>query len=131
MSTPTTSHPSLTREELLHRAGELVPTLRSRASHAEQLRQIPPETVDDLIASGLIRIGNPRRFGGHGVEVDTAFAVAWELGRGCAATAWCYSLWTMHNWWLGHFPERAQEEFFSSGPDTLFSSGLNPAGGRA
>jgi 3-hydroxy-9,10-secoandrosta-1,3,5(10)-triene-9,17-dione monooxygenase len=131
MSTATTSHPSLTREELLRRAGQLVPTLRSRAIRAEQLRQIPPETVDDLLASGLIRIGNPRRFGGHGVEVDTAFAVAWELGRGCAATAWCYSLWTMHNWWLGHFPERAQEEFFASGPDTLFSSGLNPAGGKA
>lgn len=37
----------------------------------------------------------------------------------------------MHNWWLGHFPERAQEEFFATGPDTIFSSGLNPAGGKA
>src|SRR5262249_53902109 len=36
-----------------------------------------------------------------------------------------------HNWWLGHFPERAQEEFFAGGPDTLFSSGLNPANGAA
>jgi hypothetical protein len=38
---------------------------------------------------------------------------------------------TAHNWWLGHFPERCQEEFFATGPDTLFSSGLNPAGGKA
>ena len=53
-----------------------------------------------------------------------------ELGRGCGSTAWCYSLWTAHNWWLGHFPERCQEEFFATGPDTLFSSGLNPAGGQ-
>ena len=131
MSTPTTSHPSLTREELLRRAERLVPALKARAVRAEQLRQIPAETVDDLIASGLIRIGNPRRYGGHGVEVDTAFAVAWELGRGCAATAWCYSLWTMHNWWIGHFSEQAQDEFFASGPDTIFSSGLNPAGAKA
>ena len=84
MSTPTTSHPSLTRDELLRRAERLVPALKARAVRTEQLRQIPAETVDDLIASGLIRIGNPRRYGGHGVEVDTAFAVAWELGRGCA-----------------------------------------------
>jgi 3-hydroxy-9,10-secoandrosta-1,3,5(10)-triene-9,17-dione monooxygenase len=122
---------TVTREELLRRASELVPVLRERAARAEQLRQIPPESVRDLLSSGLIRIGNPDRYGGHGVELDAAFDVAWELGRGCGSTAWCYSLWTVHNWWLGHFPERAQEDFFAGGPDTLFSSGLNPAGGRA
>ncbi len=116
---------------MLGRAADLVPVLKERAARTEQLRQIPPETVRDLTASGLIRIGNPERYGGHGLEVDVAYDVAWELGRGCGSTAWCYGLWTIHNWWLGHFPEKAQEEFFADGPDTLFSSGLNPAGGRA
>ena len=105
--------------------------LRERAARTEQLRQIPPETVQDLVSSGLIRIGNPRRYGGQGVEMDTAFDVAWELSRGCGSTGWCYALWTAHNWWLGHFPEQAQDEFFTGGPDTLFSSGLNPASGKA
>ncbi len=118
------------RDDLLRRASRLVPVLKERGARTEQLRQIPPETVKDLIASGLIRIGNPSRYGGQGVDLDVAHAVAWELGRGCGSTAWCYSLWTVHNWWLGHFPERAQEEFFASGPDTLFSSGLNPARGK-
>ena len=108
----------------------MVPVLKERAARTEQLRQIPPETVKDLIGSGLIRIGNPSRYGGLGVDLDMAHAVAWELSRGCGSTGWCYSLWTVHNWWLGHFPERAQEEFFATGPDTLFSSGLNPARGK-
>jgi 3-hydroxy-9,10-secoandrosta-1,3,5(10)-triene-9,17-dione monooxygenase len=124
------AHESLTRDELLRRAKALVPVFKERAARTEALRQVLPESVQDLLASGLIRIGNPRRYGGHDVEVDTAFEVGWELGRGCGSTAWCYSLWTAHNWWLGHFPERCQEEFFATGPDTLFSSGLNPAGGR-
>ena len=119
------------RDKLLRQAADLVPVLKERAARAEQLRQIPPETVQDLLSSGLIRIGNPQRYGGHGVELDTAFEVGWELGRGCGSTAWCYCLWTVHNWWIGHFPERAQEEFFAGGPDTLFSSGLNPAGRKA
>lgn len=119
------------RDELLRRARALIPVLAERAARAEQLRQIPPETVQDLVTSGLIRIGNPARYGGHGLDVDLAHEVAWELGRGCGATAWCYSLWTVHNWWIGHFPERAQDEFFATGPDTLYSSGLNPAGGKA
>ena len=131
MSTPTTQQPAALRDELLGRATELVPVLRERAARTEHLRQIPPETVQDLLSSGLIRIGNPRRYGGHGVEIDTAFDVAWELSRGCGSTGWCYALWTIHNWWLGHFPEEAQEEFFADGPDTLFSSGLNPAAGKA
>jgi 3-hydroxy-9,10-secoandrosta-1,3,5(10)-triene-9,17-dione monooxygenase len=119
------------RDELLRRASQLVPVLKERAARTEKLRQIPPETVHDLVSSGLIRIGNPERYGGHAVDVDVAHEVGWELGRGCGSSAWCYSLWTVHNWWLGHFPEKAQEEFFASGPDTLFSSGLNPAGGKA
>src|ERR671923_33538 len=122
---------STSREELRRRTAALVPVLKERATRTEQLRQIPPETVQDLIASGLIRIGNPQRYGGLGVEYDAAFDVGWELGRACGSTAWCYSLWTAHNWWIGHFPEQAQEEFFASGPDTLISSGLNPAGGKA
>jgi 3-hydroxy-9,10-secoandrosta-1,3,5(10)-triene-9,17-dione monooxygenase len=131
-ATPAGISPALlTREELLRRATALVPVLRSRAAETEQLRQIPAESVTDLRDSGLIRIGNPRRYGGHDVEVDTAYDVGFELGRGCGSTAWCYSLWTAHNWWLGHFPERAQDEFFATGPDTLFSSGLNPAGGKS
>jgi alkylation response protein AidB-like acyl-CoA dehydrogenase len=119
------------REELHRRACALVPTLKERAARTEELRQIPPETVHDLVSSGLIRIGTPKRYGGLGVEYDAAFDVGFELGRACGSAAWCYCLWTVHNWWAGHFPERAQEEFFASGPDTLASSGLNPTRGQA
>ena len=120
-----------TREQLRRRATELLPTLKERASRTEHLRQLPPETVRDLIDSGLIRIGTPQRYGGLGIEYDAAFDVTWELGRVCGSTAWCYALWTVHNWWLGHFPELAQQEYFASGPDTLACSALNPGGGQA
>jgi 3-hydroxy-9,10-secoandrosta-1,3,5(10)-triene-9,17-dione monooxygenase len=120
-----------TARELLARAAQLLPVLRERAARTEQLRQIPPETVKDLVSSGLVRIGTPARYGGQGVDIDTGHAVAWELGRACGSTAWCCSLWIVHNWWLGHFPAPAQEEFFASGPDTLASTCLNPMGGKA
>jgi 3-hydroxy-9,10-secoandrosta-1,3,5(10)-triene-9,17-dione monooxygenase len=120
------------REDLLQRAASLVPVLRERAARTEQLRQIPPETVKDLVASGLLRIGNPERYGGvTGADIDVGHEVAWELGRGCGSAAWCASLWIVHNWWLGHFTEQAQDDFFVTGPDTLASTGLNPANGRA
>ncbi len=121
----------MTREDRQCRTAALLPVLQERAARTEQLRQIPPETVHDLRASGLIRIGNPQRYGGLGIEYDAAFDVAWELGRACGSTAWCYALWTVHNWWVGHFPLQAQEEFFANGPDVLASSALNPTRGTA
>ena len=118
-------------DDLLRRASELLPVLRERAARAEQLRRLPPETVKDLVSSGLVRVGTPARYGGAGLDIDAGHEVAWELGRACGSTAWCCSLWIVHNWWLGHFPERAQDDFFASGPDTLASTCLNPAGGTA
>jgi 3-hydroxy-9,10-secoandrosta-1,3,5(10)-triene-9,17-dione monooxygenase len=122
---------AVSRADVLRTAAELVPVLKERAAKTEQLRRIPDETFQDLIDSGLIRIGNPARYGGNGLEIDVAYEVAWELGRGCGSTAWCYGLWTIHNWWIGHFSERAQDDLFVTGPDTVFSSGLNPTRGRA
>jgi hypothetical protein len=72
-----------------------------------------------LHASGLIRIGNPCRYGGYpDIVVDAVYDVGWELAWACGSTAWCYSLWTVHNCWAGHLPEKAQDEFFATGPDS-------------
>jgi len=110
------------RDQLLERAAALVPRLRERALETEQLRRLPQATVDDLRASGLIRLGVPDRFGGLGIDYDLAYDVAAELGRGCGASAWCYSLWAVHAWMVGQMPEQAQTEFFAAGPDVLCSS---------
>ncbi|HEY7215731.1 MAG TPA: acyl-CoA dehydrogenase family protein, partial [Thermoanaerobaculia bacterium] len=114
MATSSTTDAAAIREELLGRAAALAPVLKERAARTEALRQIPPETVQDLIAAGLLRIATPDRYGGHGIEYDAIFDVGWELGRGCGSTAWCYSVWAVHTWIVGHFPEQAQEEFFAS-----------------
>jgi alkylation response protein AidB-like acyl-CoA dehydrogenase len=109
-------------EDLLRRATDLLPKLKKRALETERLRRLPRETVDDLVASQLIRLGVPDRFGGIGPDYDRAYPIAAELARGCAASAWCYSLWAVHAWMVGHMPEPAQAEFFANGPDVLCSS---------
>jgi len=49
--------------------------LRERALETERLRHIPPETVRDIVNSGLIRLGVPDRFGGAGIDYDLAYDV--------------------------------------------------------
>ena len=63
------------RTDLLTRAAALVPVLRERALETERLRHIPPETVRDIVNSGLIRLGVPDRFGGAGIDYDLAYDV--------------------------------------------------------
>jgi 3-hydroxy-9,10-secoandrosta-1,3,5(10)-triene-9,17-dione monooxygenase len=119
------------RQELLRRAAALRPVLGDRAQEAEALRRIPEATVDDLRTSGLLRIANPSRYGGPGLDYDVVLEVAMELGRACGSTAWCYTVWSSHNWLVGFYPERAQEEYFGPSPDVLSSSAFNAGPGRA
>jgi alkylation response protein AidB-like acyl-CoA dehydrogenase len=122
---------TLTRDELLARATALVPVLAQRAGLTEQLRRIPDETVADLRQAGLLRIANPTRFGGYGHDYDAVLEVAAELGRGCGSTAWCFNVWSSHNWLMGHWPLQGQEDYFAAGPDVLSSSSFSPAGATA
>jgi alkylation response protein AidB-like acyl-CoA dehydrogenase len=116
----------LTPEELLRRASDMIPALKERAAHAEELRRIPDETVQDLLASGLCRIGVPQRFGGLDVDYGLMLDIGVLLGTGCSATSWCYCLWTAHAWLVGFWPLEAQQEVFGKSPDVLISSSLNP-----
>jgi 3-hydroxy-9,10-secoandrosta-1,3,5(10)-triene-9,17-dione monooxygenase len=118
----------LRREEVLRRTQALLPSLKARAEETEKLRQIPQATIDDLKSAGLIRVANPARYGGYGNEADLYFEVAMEIGRACGSTAWCYSVWSSHNWMIGHWPEEAQDEYFADGPDVLSSSAFATLG---
>jgi 3-hydroxy-9,10-secoandrosta-1,3,5(10)-triene-9,17-dione monooxygenase len=111
-----------TREDVIERAKALMPALRERAARAEQLRRVPEETVRDFVDAGILRVGVPLKYGGAPVEYDVMFDVGMELGRACGASSWCYSLWVVHSWLVGHFAPEAQDEYFATGPDTLCSS---------
>ena len=112
--------------ELIKSASELVPTLQSRAQLTEDLRQIPQDTVRDILASGIYKIGIPRLYGGHPVNYGVCLDVGEELAKGCGSAAWCYSLWTAHAYLIGHWPLAAQEEVFGDAEYPLCSSSLNP-----
>jgi len=119
---------SVRREELLSRTVSLLPAIRDRALETERLRQIPAETVTDLKHAGLLNIPTPQRYGGYEHDIDLMFEVAMTVGQACGSTGWCYSVWSIHNWMLGFWPEQAQDEYFATGPDTLSSSAFAPTG---
>ena len=85
MTTPATQ-PS--HADLVARAQALVPVLRERAPRAEELRRIPDDTINDLHASGLFRMLQPRRVGGSELSYEAIVELTAIIGRVCGSTAW-------------------------------------------
>jgi len=111
-------------EEAIGRARSLVPVLRERAGPAEAARTLPPETIADLNASGLVRTLQPRRWGGMEFDFIAYVDFPAELSRGCASTAWNFANLQIHHWMLALYDERAQEEVWGADPDALIASGI-------
>src|SRR6266851_1392330 len=118
-------------EDLLARAEALIPVLRDRAPQAEQLRRLPDETIADLHASGLFRMLQPARVGGSELPYRALFELTAVIGQGCGSTAWVLANLAAHHWLLGMWHPEAQDEIWGESPNSLVSSALIFARGRA
>ena len=88
---------------LIERARALAPVLRARSADAEPLKQCPRETIDDMMAAGLHRVVQPKRYGGYGMDWDVLCESAMELGQGCGGQAWAVTVLCDHPCIAGMF----------------------------
>jgi 3-hydroxy-9,10-secoandrosta-1,3,5(10)-triene-9,17-dione monooxygenase len=122
--------PQVTRQELVQRARAMIPRLMERAPRAEELRTLPEETVRELHESGLLRVLQPRRFGGFETDLMTLIEVTTALGEGCGSTSWVYANLASHHWMLGMWCDEAQQEIWGENPDVGISSSFAFPAGR-
>ena len=113
---------------LSEQARALVPALIERAERANRERRIPAETMAAIRASGMLRVLQPRRFGGMGGDYPAFASAIHELAQGCASTAWVYGVLGEHQWVLSMFPEATQVEVWGANPEAVASSSFAPAG---
>jgi len=123
---PVTEPFTVTSEELVARAAELVPLLRRNAAQTETDRRVVEENIDALRDAGLFRVSVPRRFGGHEADLATSLRVSEQLARGDGSTAWITTLTNVCNWSIGLFSEQAQQEIFGADPDARVCGVLAP-----
>ena len=118
----------MTPEEYLDRVRSLLPALRERAVHAEQLRRLPDETFKDFQALGLFRCIQPRRYEGYELDPGTFYQAIMEVGAVCGSSAWCLGVVGVHNWHLALFPPQAQEDVWGRDTSVQLSTSLAPTG---
>jgi 3-hydroxy-9,10-secoandrosta-1,3,5(10)-triene-9,17-dione monooxygenase len=78
----TVERPETLRETLVGRAAELFPLLRAGVAEAERDRRLPQASVDALIASEILKIWVPKRYGGYVVNGS------WPFASGCLHATW-------------------------------------------
>jgi 3-hydroxy-9,10-secoandrosta-1,3,5(10)-triene-9,17-dione monooxygenase len=115
-----------TRQQIIDRVRELVPGFRLRADAAEQARQLPAQSVQELLGAGIARILVPPRFGGYGLGFDSWFDVVREISKADASHGWCASLIIHHAHCVGQFPEEAQQAVWADGPDVTIAASFIP-----
>jgi len=113
---------NLTHEEAIARANALVPKIRERAPFTEANRMQPKETIQELKEAGLIRLLQPKRWGGHELGPETLFRTGIEIAKADPSAGWCYVLLVLHSWMLASFPEEAQKEIWGADPNATMSS---------
>jgi 3-hydroxy-9,10-secoandrosta-1,3,5(10)-triene-9,17-dione monooxygenase len=112
----------LRREDFIERARALVPELRRRAAEAEAARAIPMATHRAFADAGLYRLFQPKRYGGHEMDIGLMVDVAAELGRGCGSSAWIFTNLAAQSWVNGMKDPRAQDECWGDNPEALACS---------
>jgi 3-hydroxy-9,10-secoandrosta-1,3,5(10)-triene-9,17-dione monooxygenase len=124
---PTASpSPTSTRQELAAPAHALATKFAARAEAAEEARQIPRESVEEMLDAGFARILMPPRVGGYGLDFETWYEVVLELSKADASHGWCASLMIHHAHLVAQYPEECQQAIWGSGPDVAIAASFAP-----
>jgi 3-hydroxy-9,10-secoandrosta-1,3,5(10)-triene-9,17-dione monooxygenase len=113
-------------DQLLAAAGALVPLLAERAPATNAARDVPAATVAAFHAAGLLRVLQPRRFGGLQQSFAVFSRIIEILTEGCASSAWVYAVLAEHQWIIASLPERGQIDVWGDDPAAVASSSLAP-----
>lgn len=118
----------MTPAAYLDRVRDLIPAIRERVDHAEELRRLPDETVKEFQTAGLFRAVQPKRYGGYELDLATFYQAVIEMGAVCASSAWILGVVGIHNWQMALFPEQAQEDVWGEDSSIQLSTSLSPTG---
>ncbi len=109
MDTDVTTAPVLTR------AREIAELARGMADQIDSARRLPPELVEALRDSGLLRAGAPVEAGALELPAGTALRCAEEVARGDASAGWCVSIGITATLLVAYLPPQSRDELFGDG----------------
>lgn len=103
-------------------------TFSQGAPLADELGRIPVESARALKESGIIRMFQPREFGGTESHPVDFFRALFEVGRRCGSSGWVAGVVGVHPHGLALGDQRMQEDVWGTDHDTWVASPYAPMG---
>ncbi len=117
--------PSTTAADIHAAAEALVPMLRERAVETDRERAISWETYRALQQAGLFHVLKPKKYGGLELTEHDHAKIAITLARGCASTAWVFSILSSDNMAILAYSEEVQEEIWGENTYATLAGNTN------
>ena len=102
-----------------------MPLLRERAVETDESRRIAPDTYQQRSDAGFLHILKPKKYGGLELSEHEHAKVAMTLARGCASTAWVFSILSSDNMAILAYPEQVQEEVWGENSYATLAGNTN------
>ena len=116
-----------TTADLLARIGELKPLLRNNGAQGEEDRRVVEESIQACLNAGILKIAQPRRYGGYETSMRTMLDISAAVGEADGGTSWIVTLLNVCAWLASLFPQRAQDDLWADDPDALVCGVLTPS----
>ena len=114
--------------ELKARAQIIADVARERAKDTEANRRVSADLIGMMRDADLLRIMQPRMFGGYELGYDIFVDLVSIIASGDGSTGWVYSLGAVHQWLIACFPIEAQHDVWDDNPNAIAAASYAPSG---
>lgn len=114
--------------ELIRRTKAILPNLADRVARGDRDRRLADETIADMQAAGILRVFQPRRWGGYEMDPRVMFAIQMLLAEEDLSAGWVYGVLAMQPWQVAVMDDRAARDVWGADDTTQLCSSLMPAG---
>jgi 3-hydroxy-9,10-secoandrosta-1,3,5(10)-triene-9,17-dione monooxygenase len=116
------------RHEVFDGIDKIADHLRETAGEAALDGKLPASTVDRMKQAGVVRMLQPKDYGGYEATPCEFFEAVMEFGKHDPAACWVAGVVGVHPWELALNDHRLQEEVWGDDPDTWVASPYAPHG---
>ncbi|MFF0018839.1 hydroxylase [Streptomyces sp. NPDC005374] len=114
--------------EVVDRIEEIGPELAGLAEENEKIGKLSDKTVALLRSAGVIRLLQPKEFGGHAAHPRDFAEAVMAVARHDGAAGWVSGVVGVHPWELAQLDSRLAHEVWDADPDTWIASPYMPGG---
>lgn len=102
--------------------------MRELDTESNRERRLTAETAQILRDAGIMRLIQPKRYGGFETDPGVYNTAMYEIARLSGSAGWVTGVVGVHSWHLGLYPDQAQKDVWGEDPDAWISSSYSPAG---